>query len=122
MAIANSVTDIAVRQALKSRLIEETADDKQTEILGYVNLSAIITHELGNRRYGSYVFLIRDGVVMAVNAMEPHPCPQCKGIRKQEQFEPCEYCDGDGCARCYLLGGTKTTIPCQYCKEIDNAG
>ena len=104
----------ALDQAVDLGLVEEKADiDILTE---YVERAALCTHELGNRRYGSFIFLVTDsGLIQMINAIED-VCRDCKGTRRQATFEPCEYCEGDGCRHCGNVGGFTTTIRCQTCK------
>ena len=107
----------ALDQAVEQGLIEDKHDIDI--ISSFVEQAALCTHELGNRRYGSFIFLVADsGVVQMVNATEP-VCPDCKGTRRQATFEPCEFCEGDGCRHCGNVGGFSTSIRCQTCKEID---
>lgn len=109
------VSPFALDQAVALGLIPEKHDIDI--MVSYVMRSAICTHELGNRRYGSFVFLVTDtGLVQMVNAIED-VCLDCKGTRRQATFEPCEFCEGDGCRHCSNAGGFSTSITCQTCKH-----
>ena len=106
-----------MQQAVELGLVEDFSDTKSVE--EYLQYSTVFTHELGNRRYGSFAFLVDEltNELVMVNTLEP-VCRTCKGTRKEPAFEVCEICDGEGCRSCMNFGGYSTQIRCQTCKEI----
>jgi hypothetical protein len=108
------VLPFAMDQAVECGLVEDVHDTDR--VLSYVEQAAMHTSELGNRRYGDYIFLIdTEGRVASVNALVTDPCKLCKGTGKEFVFEACSSCEGDGCRFCGNEGGFSVPIKCQHC-------
>lgn len=88
------------------------------ELLDMVRLSARCTHELGNRRYEDYVFMVIGDRVTSIAEFEeaaPVDCSICKDTGIVHVFDQCEHCDGLGCNACND-GLVPSTVPCQQCE------
>lgn len=63
----------------------------EKELINMAEMSAPVTHHLGNRRYDDFIFLIQDGSVKDINIDKPQKknniCPDCND-------------DGDFCLTC----------------------
>lgn len=91
--------------------------EDEDALQAYVKKSAIFTNELGNRRYGQFVFWVdADDVLHSVNVLSKNPCVECKGIGRGAVFDSCEHCEGVGCPLCAGEGGNTVSVPCNFCK------
>lgn len=87
---------------------------------GMIDSSTPVTHDLGNRRYKDYVFLVDGSSVKGVGyfnvgvwgSESSGTCPACKGTGKVRVYDVCGACDGDGCERCED-GLVESQITCQ---------
>jgi len=102
------------------------------ELQNIVKLSTRVTHELGNRRYHDYYFMVEGNRVVNVSKLEkevefkqPLPsggytkrieCTFCNDKKVIRTFDECPHCEGVGCKRCDQ-GLTPSSIPCPMCVQ-----
>lgn len=78
------IPDSVKEESLRLGIAEE-------DLVVMIAMSAPVTHELGNRRYEDFIFLIQDGIVEDINRDGPqkeYNCPDCED-------------DGDYCLSCW---------------------
>jgi len=85
--------------ALVVRVMEEAAISEE-DLEGMVRRAALITHDRGNRRYKSWLFLIKDGEILDLQKLEM--TDYSSGA--DSVIEECEDCWGDGCMHCGWIG------------------
>ena len=103
-----SVTEQALIDA--ERLGVAFGAQAEERLRNFVKHSAKVTDPRGNRRFGDYVFLVKKGKLLKVQAMSSKACPDCLGTKKVKVFDVCPEYDGDGCDNCHDEGGRTEAI------------
>jgi len=96
------VSTTALLQAQSLGLGEDLAELADL-LAGFTRHSAIITHDLGNRRYGGYVLDVSEDRIYGIAKVDEDAavCADCYGTGIHRMT------DGDGWVE----------VPCQSCKE-----
>jgi len=93
---SNSVLEFAKRNGISALELERMLEK-----------SAVITHELGNRRYHDWVFKLESVTVRFMSPIteKPDRVPlEVAGPGEFLVYEECEVCLGDGCEACNYQG------------------
>jgi RecJ-like exonuclease len=104
---------------------------KLQQLQDMVGRSARVTHELGNRRFHDYVFMIEGNRVLSMQHLVPvddivedeiiYRCVACKDTGHLIVFDECPHCEGVGCKHCDQ-GLVRNQIPCQSCGRKSTSG
>lgn len=116
------VSNVAIRQAQELGLVQSSVGDDRgptiKKLAEMAKLSAIVTHPMGNRRFGDWVLQLNENKLESLARYEfttqtdPN-CPDCRGRGTVNVSEECSLCDGSGCQACNGMGFATRAIPCQ---------
>lgn len=86
---------------------------EEAEVLDMVVRAAKVTHKLGNRRYHQFLFMVQEGVVSLMTALE-FDNAEAEWYSENSHLQPsegeflvyeeCRKCEGEGCKRCGNTG------------------
>jgi hypothetical protein len=94
------VSDLAEKQA-RDYGLHLSGENLTRLLIRFVEESAIVTHKLGNRRYGDYVLDVEDETLYGIYKYIPgrYSCPDCYGVGFHKMRN----------------GRGWTNVPCQNC-------
>lgn len=74
-----------------------------------VHKAALITSELGNRRYHQWLFTVVKGVVLKMNR-PAYRIVKETGSEARINYDECEHCEGAGCTFCGYIGEVRYEV------------
>lgn len=97
--------------------LHHTHEELERILIRMMAASASTSHARGNRRFGDFVLLVREGVLLDLNVdnMERGFCIECYGVGSLVVSDECPVCFGDKCADCFNEGVIPSTITCPSC-------
>lgn len=103
--------------------LHHTHEELERILTRMMAASAFTSHARGNRRFGDFVLLVKEGMLVDINVdnMEKGFCTECYGVGSLVVFDECPVCFGEKCEDCFNEGVIPSSVVCAKC-SVEIAG